>query len=88
MTAARLKFRGWTRPDGADRIAALTIKGFKEDDDMISAVQQMIERDPRSVGYPEVMVATDRSAVQARRLLQKQLAAENNPAAAEPTPGQ
>jgi phenylpropionate dioxygenase-like ring-hydroxylating dioxygenase large terminal subunit len=62
--------------DQVSRICELTIRGFKEDDDMISAVQQMIERDPRGADYPEIMVATDQSAVQARRLLQRQLAAE------------
>jgi phenylpropionate dioxygenase-like ring-hydroxylating dioxygenase large terminal subunit len=60
-----------------DRMCEITIRGFKEDDDMISAVQQMIERDPRGAAYPEIMIATDQSAVQARRLLQKQLAAEH-----------
>jgi vanillate O-demethylase monooxygenase subunit len=60
-----------------DRIVALTIAGFKEDDEMICAVQQMIERDPRGANYPEIMIATDQSAVQARRQLQKRLAAEH-----------
>jgi vanillate O-demethylase monooxygenase subunit len=58
---------------------------------MISAVQEIIARDPRGSDYPEVMVATDRAAVQARRSLQKQLASEksttehhsSSPAAAE-----
>jgi phenylpropionate dioxygenase-like ring-hydroxylating dioxygenase large terminal subunit len=72
--------------DQINRIVALTLKGFKEDDDMISAVQEMMERDPRGVDYPEVMVATDRSAVQARRLLQKQLNAEAS-LHSEPSPG-
>jgi len=72
-------------------VVAITLKGFAEDDEMISAVQDIISRDPRGPDYPEVMVATDRAAVQARRLLQKQMASEQpttehsapSPAAAE-----
>jgi len=72
-------------------VVAITLKGFAEDDEMISAVQDIISRDPRGPDYPEVMVATDRAAVQARRLLQKQMASEESttehrasrPAAAE-----
>ena len=44
----------------------------------ISAVQQMIERDPRGADYPEIVVATDQAAVLARRQLQKRLAAEDD----------
>jgi hypothetical protein len=54
-------------------VRALTVVGFAEDDAMISAVQQMMELDPRSTEYPEIMVATDRSAVEARRALERQL---------------
>lgn len=61
-----------------DRVCELTLIGFNEDDEMISAVQQMMERDSRGPDYPEVMIATDQSAVQARRLLQKRLAAERD----------
>lgn len=63
-------------PEQVERIVELTVRGFKEDDEMISAVQRMIERDPRGADYPEIMIATDQSAVQARRLLQKRLAKE------------
>ena len=56
-----------------EKVRALTIVGFAEDDAMISAVQQMMELDPRGTDYPEVLVATDRSAVQARRALASQL---------------
>ena len=56
-----------------ERVRALTVVGFAEDDAMISAVQQMMELDPRGTEYPEIMIATDRSAVEARRALERQL---------------
>ena len=56
-----------------EKVRALTVVGFAEDDAMISAVQQMMELDPRGTDYPEIMVATDRSAVEARRALERQL---------------
>jgi phenylpropionate dioxygenase-like ring-hydroxylating dioxygenase large terminal subunit len=59
-----------------ERIRQITIVGFKEDEDMITAVQEMIQRDPRGVQYPEILLATDRSAVQARRILEKRLERE------------
>lgn len=57
-----------------EKVRALTVVGFAEDDAMISAVQQMMELDPRGTDYPEVLVATDRSAVEARRALARELA--------------
>jgi len=48
-----------TEADGAGPYA---IRGFKEDGDRISAAQQMIEREPRGLDYPEIRVATDQSA--------------------------
>ncbi|HVO45060.1 MAG TPA: aromatic ring-hydroxylating dioxygenase subunit alpha [Steroidobacteraceae bacterium] len=56
-----------------EKVRALTMVGFAEDDAMISAVQQMMELDPRGTDYPEIMIATDRSAVEARRALARQL---------------
>jgi vanillate O-demethylase monooxygenase subunit len=63
-------------PEVIEKIRQTTIVGFKEDEDMITAVQEMMERDPRGTQYPEILLATDRSAVQARRLLQARLADE------------
>ena len=56
-----------------EKVRALTVVGFAEDDAMITAVQQMMELDPRGTDYPEILVATDRSAVEARRALARQL---------------
>jgi hypothetical protein len=56
-----------------EKVRAVTIMGFAEDDAMISAVQQIMELDPRGTDYPEILVATDRSAVEARRALASQL---------------
>jgi vanillate O-demethylase monooxygenase subunit len=63
-----------------------TLTGFAEDKDMIEAIQATIDRDPRGLHYPEVMVATDRSAVQARRALQRRLADDNTSTDPTPTP--
>lgn len=54
-----------------------TLDGFAEDKDMIEAIQSTIDRDPRGLHYPEVMVTADRSAVQARRILLRRLDQEN-----------
>lgn len=59
-----------------EQFRGMTIAGFREDEDMLEAVQGIIERDPRGAHYPEVMVATDRSAVEARRLLEARLRRE------------
>ena len=53
-----------------------TLAGFQEDKDMLEAIQLLMGKDPRGLNYPEVMVASDHSAVQARRQLKRQLDAE------------
>lgn len=72
---------GWDLPLTEQQLDAMrqtTLVGFAEDKDMIEAIQATVDRDPRGLRYPEVMVASDRSAVQARRALQRRLAQENN----------
>lgn len=56
-----------------DKMLQTTLTGFEEDKDMLEAIQAQILRDPRGLAYPEVMVASDQSAVQARRQLQIRL---------------
>jgi len=56
-----------------DQMRQATLAGFREDKDMLEAIQAQILRDPRGLAYPEVMVASDQSAVQARRQLQRHL---------------
>jgi hypothetical protein len=46
-----------------------TLAGFQEDKDMLEAIQAQMTQDPRGLAYPEVMVNSDQSAVQARRPL-------------------
>ncbi len=53
-----------------------TLTGFQEDKDMLEAIQSQIAGDPRGLCYPEVMVSSDQSAVQARRQLKRHLDAE------------
>ena len=53
-----------------------TLAGFQEDKDMLEAIQSLMANDPRGLKYPEVMVGSDQSAVQARRLLKRRLDAE------------
>lgn len=71
---------GWDLPlteEQREKMRQTTLVGFKEDKDMIEAIQATIARDPRGLNYPEVMVASDQSAVQARRLLQARMAQDN-----------
>jgi Vanillate O-demethylase oxygenase C-terminal domain len=53
-----------------------TLAGFQEDKDMLEAIQAQMTQDPRGLAYPEVMVSSDQSAVQARRQLKIRLAQE------------
>jgi hypothetical protein len=55
-------------------------KGYNEDKVILEAVQQRILRDPRGIDYPEIIVAADQAAIQSRRKLQAQLAAERKAA--------
>lgn len=70
-----------------DSFAAGTLIAFEEDKAMLTAIQQMIERDPRGANYPEIMVATDRPPVQARRVLLNQLESERARGNANTAPG-
>ncbi|WP_338759538.1 aromatic ring-hydroxylating dioxygenase subunit alpha [Massilia sp. METH4] len=68
---------GWDVPltqEQRDLMRDTTLLGFKEDKDMIEAIQATITQDPRGLNYPEIMVTSDQSAVQARRQLQIRLA--------------
>ena len=53
-------------------------KGFAEDKAILEAVQQMVMRDPRGMHHPEVIVQADQGAIQFRRKLDAQLAAERD----------
>jgi len=55
---------------------ALTRKGFAEDEAMLEAVQDIMNRDPRGAAAPEVSVKADTAAVQARRIVQRWMARE------------
>lgn len=68
-------------PEEVAGFSAMTLAGFKEDNGMLTAIQAMIDRDPRGTDYPEYMVATDRSAVEARRMILKQVATQKGNAA-------
>lgn len=71
---------GWDLPltdEQREKMRQTTLVGFQEDKDMIEAIQATISRDPRGLNYPEVMVASDQSAVQARRLLQARMAQDD-----------
>jgi len=72
-------FSAWDVPLTAEQLESFrlaTVAGFKEDEDMLEAVQEMMRRDPRGADYPEVMVPTDQSAVQARRKIHIRLEQE------------
>lgn len=56
-----------------DQMLRTTLAGFKEDKDMLEAIQAQMIRDPRGLAFPEVMVNSDQPAVQARRQLQRHL---------------
>jgi phenylpropionate dioxygenase-like ring-hydroxylating dioxygenase large terminal subunit len=58
------------------RFAALSKKGFGEDETMIEAVQQILSRDPRPADAWEVSVKSDTAGVQARRALLRWMARE------------
>lgn len=67
---------GWNLPlteEQCDRMLQTTLVGFQEDKDMLEAIQAQILRDPRGLAYPEVMINSDQSAVQARRQLKRRL---------------
>lgn len=56
-----------------DQMQQTTLTGFREDKDMLEAIQAQMLRDPRGLKFPEVMVNSDQPAVQARRQLKAHL---------------
>lgn len=67
---------GWDLPLSDAQSAHMlqtTLAGFQEDKDMLEAIQAQMVQDPRGLAYPEVMVNSDQSAVQARRQLKIRL---------------
>lgn len=56
-----------------DMLMQATVAGFNEDKEMLEAIQTLMARVPRGLGYPEVMLNSDQAAVQARRQLQRHL---------------
>jgi len=72
-------FMGWNieLPESyLEAMRANVPKGFAEDKAILEAVQQMVMRDPRGMRHPEVIVQADQGAIQFRRKLDAQLAAE------------
>ena len=70
---------GWDLPlteTQRETMLRTTLAGFAEDKDMLEAIQALMDDDPRGLNYPEVMVASDQPAVQARRQLKRRLDAE------------
>lgn len=57
-----------------------TVKGFKEDEDMLVRIQQRLADGPRGTHFAEVMAGSDQPSVQARRQLQIQLDRERSAA--------
>jgi vanillate O-demethylase monooxygenase subunit len=60
-----------TSPAELAGMKALTQVGFAEDEAMIEAVQQVMNRDPRGARAPEISVRADAPGVRARRILQR-----------------
>lgn len=46
----------------------IIVTAFDQDREMLEAIQQVVERDPRGTRAPEISVTADRAGVQARRL--------------------
>ena len=72
---------GWDLPLSdaqSNQMLQTTLAGFQEDKDMLEAIQAQMLLDPRGLAYPEVMVNSDQSAIQARRQLQRRLDQEAN----------
>jgi len=72
---------GWDLPlteQQRDKMLETTLAGFAEDKDMLEAIQVQMTRDPRGLAYPEIMVNSDQSSVQARWQLRRQLDQEES----------
>lgn len=62
--------------DTLEHCKTLTEIGFAEDKEIIQAVHRNIMQDPRHLDYPEIIATSDQAAIQARRKLAAQLAAD------------
>ena len=60
-----------TSAEQMDAMAALSRKGFAEDEEMIEGIQRILSRDPRVPESWEVSVKSDTAGVQARRALRR-----------------
>ena len=72
-------FFGWDvklPPPAREKMAAGVAATFAEDKAILEAVQNMVERDPRGLRYPEVIVKADHAAIEARRKLHAMLIEE------------
>jgi vanillate O-demethylase monooxygenase subunit len=58
-------------PEMMEQFAALSRKGFAEDERIIEAVQSVMSRDPRDSQSLEVSVRADTAGVHARRIVQR-----------------
>jgi len=54
-----------------ENLKVITEVGFKEDEDIIEAVQRVKSRDPKNKKIKEVSVKTDMAGVQARRIIER-----------------
>ena len=68
---------GYEVPDLAELLVAGQAAVYKQDRDLLEAIQRTVERDMRGGNSPEVLVAADRAAVEARRVLQRMLEADS-----------
>lgn len=65
-----------TSPEEMSGLRDITRIAFKEDQDMIEAIQQTWKRDPRGNKAPEISVKMDAGGVNARRIVDKWMARE------------
>jgi vanillate O-demethylase monooxygenase subunit len=65
-----------TTPEMMERLRSGVMQGFKEDEAIIQAAQDMLRRAPFSAERPEFSVRADSAAVQARRALERWLSRE------------
>jgi len=65
-------------PDAQSGLSQFIANGFSEDKTMLESIQRVVDRDARHRDYPEFSFAGDAGGIQARRALQRILAAEGN----------
>jgi phenylpropionate dioxygenase-like ring-hydroxylating dioxygenase large terminal subunit len=63
-------------PNLKEDLAALLIAAFKQDKEILEAIQETRDRELRGDSAPEVIVRADRAAVEARRIVERMLSAE------------